>query len=230
MAAAWWETEAFRFYAMLGGCVLGMYLPKVGRYFRMLATMVHEGGHVLTALLLGEKPKKVSLFGDTSGLALVQTTASWKALCVALAGYPFPPLVAFSSFWALANGWVTEYLWTVVALTGIFLFCYIRNPFGVFWSLSFIALHLLVVFKAPLFWGEFLARLDATVIFVDAVGACLQLVRVAFRRPEASGDAYNISRIIRIPPQLTALGFTAFALYMDYCCVHRFFPLFADIT
>ncbi len=196
----------------------------------MLATMVHEGGHVLSALLLGEKPKKVSLFGDTSGLALVQTTASWKAFFIALAGYPFPPLMAFCSFWALDNGWIVEYLWIVLVLSAIFLLCYIRNPFGVFWSLSFIALHLLVVFKAPVFWMAMLARLDATVILVDAVGACLQLVRIAFRSPESSGDACNISLITRIPPQVTALAFTAFAIYMDACCVLRFFPLPAFIT
>ena len=82
-----WRNDAFRFYVMLAGCVGLLYLPVVGRYLRMLATMVHEGGHVLVALLLGEKPQKVGLFRDTSGVALVETTAKWKALLVSMAGY-----------------------------------------------------------------------------------------------------------------------------------------------
>ena len=44
-----WRNDAFRFYLMLAGCVGLMYLPVVGRYLRMLATMVHEGGHVIVA-------------------------------------------------------------------------------------------------------------------------------------------------------------------------------------
>ena len=219
-----WQDDTFRFYLLLAGCLLLMYLPVAGRYFRMLATMVHEGGHVAVALLLGEKPQEVSLFKDTSGVAMVKTSALWKAVLVSLAGYLFTPLVAYVSFWLLQRGNMQVYLWGVVVLTSLFLLCYIRNAFGIFWSLSFIALHLLALYRGGGFWMEVLARIDTSVLFVDAVCSCLILLKVAFRSPKQSGDAYNLSRLIHVPPVLTALLFTAFAVFMDYCCIKDFFP------
>lgn len=219
-----WQDATFRFYLLMAGCLLLMYLPLVGPYCRMLATMVHEGGHVIVALLLGEKPQAVSLFKDTSGVAMVKTSAKWKALCVAMAGYLFTPLMAYVSFWLLQRGCLQGYLWGVVLLTALFLLCYVRNAFGIFWSLSFIALHVFVLYRGGSLGLEVLSRVDASVLFVDAVCACLILLKVAFRRPKQSGDAYNISRIIHVPPVLTALLFTAFAVFVDYCCVMNFFP------
>lgn len=222
--ASLWQDDTVRFYLLMAACLLLMYLPVAGRYCRMLATMVHEGGHVLAALLLGEKPQKVSLFKDTSGVAMVKTSARWKAVLVSMAGYLFTPLAAFLSFWLLQEGFAKAYLWGVAVLTAVFLLCYIRNGFGIFWSLSFIALHLLVLYRGGAFWMEVLSRLDASVLFVDAVCSCFILLKVAFRSPKQSGDAYNLSRLIHVPPLLTALLFTAFAVFMDYCCVTKFFP------
>lgn len=222
--ASLWANGTFRFYAVLAACLLLMYIPVVGRYFRMLSTMVHEGGHVLMALVLGEKPKKVELFKDTSGVALVKTSARWKALLVSLAGYTFTPLVAWLSFLLWNRGYQTEYLWGVVVLTAIFLLSYIRNGFGIFWSLSFIALHLFLIYRGTAFWTDVLVRLDMSVLFVDAVCSCLILLWVALRNARQSGDAYNVSKITHIPPFLTALLFTFFAVYVDYQCVLHFFP------
>ena len=219
-----WRHEAFRFYFMLAGCVALMYLPVVGRYVRMLATMVHEGGHVLVALLLGEKPQKVELFSDTSGVALVAYSSKWKAVLVSLAGYLFTPCMAFVSFWMLQRGWQVPYLWIVLLLSLLFLLCYIRNGFGIFWCLCFVLLHGWLLYRDHPFWIDGIARLDAGVLFVDAVCSCLILLRVAFRNPKRSGDAANIARFTHLPPLFTALAFTAFALYMDYLCVIHFFP------
>lgn len=222
--ASLWQDDTLRFYLLMAACLLLMYLPVAGRYCRMLATMVHEGGHVLVALLLGEKPQTVSLFKDTSGVAMVKTSARWKAVLVAMAGYLFTPLLAYMNFWLLQKGYEQVCLWSVATLTAVFLLCYIRNCFGVLWSLSFIALHVLVLFKGGFFWMEVLARLDASTLFVDAVCSCLILLKVALRNPKQSGDAYNLSRLIHVPPLLTALLFTAFAIFMDYCCIMNFFP------
>ena len=219
-----WRHEAFRFYLMLAGCVALMYLPVVGRYVRMLATMVHEGGHVLVALLLGEKPQKVELFSDTSGVALVAYSSKWKAVLVSLAGYLFTPCMAFVSFWMLQRGWQVPYLWIVLVLSLLFLVCYIRNGFGIFWCLCFVLLHGWLLYRNHPFGIEGMARLDAGVLFVDAVCSCLILLRVAFRYPRKSGDAANIARFTHLPPLFTALAFTAFALYMDYLCVIHFVP------
>ena len=219
-----WRHEAFRFYLMLAGCVALMYLPVVGRYVRMLATMVHEGGHVLVALLLGEKPQKVELFSDTSGVALVAYSSKWKAVLVSLAGYLFTPCLAFVSFWMLQRGWQVPYLWIVLVLSLLFLLCYIRNGFGIFWCLCFVLLHGWLLYCGRPGWLDLLARVDAGVLFVDAVCSCLILLRVAFRNPKKSGDAANIARFTHVPPLFTALAFTFFAVYMDYLCVIHFFP------
>ena len=222
--AALWQNAQFRFYSVLAACLLLIYLPHVGRYFRMLATMVHEGGHVVVALLLGDRPKRVEIFSDTSGVALVETTANWKALLVSMSGYLFTPCIAFVAYWLLCHGLSELLLWSAVVTAALFLCFYIRNMFGIVWTLCFLLLHLLVLCRAAPFWQELLPHLDAAVLFVDAVVSCLVLLRVAVRCPAKSGDAANIARIAHVPPPLTALGFTAFSVYMDYLSVLHFFP------
>ncbi len=190
--------------------------------------MVHEGGHVLMALLLRDNPKQVSLFQDTSGIATVESSSRWKTLLVALSGYPLPALTSFLCFWLLQQGHAVACVWGVTIVTGLFLLCYIRNAFGILWSLSFMALHIFLLYKKSLFWIEILAQTDTFVLLADALLSCMILVRIALQHPKQSGDAYNISRITHLPSLFVALIFLSFNAFVCYCCIRRFFPAFAS--
>ena len=187
--------------------------------------MVHEGGHVIMALLLQEKPRSVSLFQDTSGVAMVESTAKWKSLLVALAGYPLPPLTAWLFFELLQRNHAVVCIWSVSILTGLFLLFYIRNLFGILWSLSFMTLHIFPLYRKEMFWIDILAQIDTFVLFVESLLSCLILVYIALHAPKQAGDAYNISRITRIPSLLIAFLFLFFNVFVCYNCILRYFPL-----
>lgn len=218
-------NEVICFYTLLLLCLILLYLPVVGKYLRLLGTMLHEGGHVLMALLLGEKPKKVQLFKDTSGQVTVSTSASWKALLVSLAGYPSTALAAFGSFYMINHGYTMAYIWIVMALTALFIVFYIRNVFGFFWSLFFLFLHAFLVYKQLSEWIDIIVHIDAFVLFVDAVYSCFVLIYLAFTKPKNSGDAANVAKITHIPAQFTAIVFFLFNVFMDFLTVKHFFPL-----
>ena len=222
----WWDNELFRFYFLLISCLLLNRLPVIGPYFRLLATMVHEGGHVLMALLLGDKPQQVSLFQDTSGMATVSSSARWKNLLVSAAGYPLPALTALLGCWLIQHGYATALIWGVTLLTGLFLVGYIRNLFGILWSLSFLAIHIFLIYKHLDFWIQILAQIDTFTLLTEAIASTVTLVRIAWVSPEKAGDASNMARILHLPSLLFALLFFALNSWITYLCVLHFFPPF----
>ena len=39
--------DTIRFYIILLACIALVYIPFIGKYVRLISTMIHEGGHVL---------------------------------------------------------------------------------------------------------------------------------------------------------------------------------------
>lgn len=87
--------DTIRFYIILLACIALVYIPFIGKYVRLISTMIHEGGHVLMGLLLGERIVKVNLFSDASGEANVTVSNKFKKLLIAIVGYPSTALMAF---------------------------------------------------------------------------------------------------------------------------------------
>ena len=67
------------------------WLLPVGRLiaypFTLFVTLVHEGGHVLMALLTGSKVLSMAISPDASGLTLTASTNTLSSLLIANAGY-----------------------------------------------------------------------------------------------------------------------------------------------
>ena len=73
----------------------------IGRPLILLATLVHELGHGLTAMLLGGSFKRLQLWPNASGSAVYEGRFPALSRAVIAAGGPLgPPLAALLLFWA----------------------------------------------------------------------------------------------------------------------------------
>jgi hypothetical protein len=110
--------------------LLAVAVDGLWRWARNLVTIVHEGGHALTAVLTGRRLTGIRLHSDTSGLTLSTGRPSGPGMvATAAAGYLAPSLVGLVGVVLLAFDQVTVMLWaaTVVLLAMLVM---VRNAYG----------------------------------------------------------------------------------------------------
>jgi hypothetical protein len=108
-------------------------VPMAWSVSRHVATIVHEAGHALTALLTGRRLAGIRLHSDSSGVTVSLGRPRGPGMVLMLAaGYPAPALLGLGAAALLAAGQTTALLWLVVVLLGAVLLL-IRNWFGA-WS------------------------------------------------------------------------------------------------
>jgi hypothetical protein len=118
--------------ATAGVALLAVLHRPVWRVARNVVTIAHEGGHALTALLVGRRLDNIRLHSDTSGV----TVSSGKPygpgmVFTMMAGYPAPALLGLGFAALLGGHRVTLMLWLAIALLAALLLK-IRNAYGVF--------------------------------------------------------------------------------------------------
>jgi hypothetical protein len=217
------------FYITLLACLVVMYIPYIGKYIRVLETIIHEAGHVLMAAIVGVKISKINLFSDTSGETHIAGAGKFKTVLIALVGYPFSSAVAYLSFWAINNSYHYIFVGTLCAITLFFLLFYIRNKFGIFWAITFIAANAYLLYMHKIKIITILANIYADILFLSSLFSCLILVYLAFKSPNKSGDAALIKKSVHIPAQLTALLFLVVCSWITFVTVKHFFSLNMNI-
>ena len=213
------------FYITLFACFVVMYIPYVGKYIRVLETMIHEAGHVLMAAIVGVKISKINLFSDTSGETHIAGAGKFKTVLIALAGYPFSSAIAYVSYWAINQHYHTIFVGTLCVITLFFLLFYIRNKFGIFWAITFIVANTYLLYIKKIQIINILVSIYADILFLSSLFSCFILVYLAFKSSNKSGDAALIKKSAHIPAQLTALLFLAVCVWIAYSTVKHFFPL-----
>jgi len=217
------------FYVMLLACLGVMYIPYIGKYIRVLETMIHEGGHVLTAAVLGSKINKINLFSDTSGETYI-ATGKFKTVLIALMGYPFSSAFAYASFWAIQQNYHYFFVGTLCVITLFFLLFYIRNKYGIFWAITFIAANAYLLFLDKIKIIKILAMVYADILFLSSLFSCLILVYLSFKSPNKAGDAALIKKSTHIPAQLTALLLFAVCAWIAFVTIKHFFPFNVNVN
>jgi hypothetical protein len=220
------SNKEFIFYAVLTGCFLVMYIPVVGKYIRVLETMIHESGHVLMALLTGAKINKINLFSDTSGETHIMGAGKIKTMFIAWVGYPFSSAIAWLSFWAIHSNYKQIFIIVLCVVTCIFLIAYIRNGFGIFWAISFILANGYLLYRKQTVIIEILASIYADILFLSSLFSCFIILYLSFKQPNKAGDATLISKITHIPPQIIAIIFVLLCGVISLSTMQNFFPLF----
>ena len=223
------HNEIFVFYAMMAICFVLLYIPVLGKYIRVLETMIHEGGHVIMALFTGTKIKKMNLFSNTAGETNIVPTNRIKTILIGLMGYPFSSAMAWAAFWAIHHNYHRIFIIALCIITLLFLVFFIRNGFGIFWAISFITANGYLVYANNSRMLKILSVVYADILFLSALSSCFIIVHLAFKYPNKAGDATLINKVTHIPSQVAAVFFLIVCTAIALITMKDFFPVLNNI-
>ncbi|WP_248929544.1 M50 family metallopeptidase [Paenibacillus hamazuiensis] len=214
----WLKTILF----LLVSAFLTHLLP-FSSFFRNLDTMIHEFGHALVTLALSGKVMYIELFVDHSGVTYSMVTKSWSLIPISLAGYATASLFAMFLFISYAEGRQRLGLQLITLIAVVCLLLFVRNQFGIFWLIGFIALNIVMLALAPRWLLHFYYLLLAFLSLEESVFGPLTLAVSAYLDPSKAGDATNLARTTGIPAIAWGALFSLFALW----CAKRAIQAFA---
>ena len=200
-------------------------IPYIGKYLRVVNTLVHESGHAVAALICSGEVYNVELFSDTSGTAVTKTKGKFGQFLVSIAGYPFGSAMAYLLFYIISKEEYRIVLYILACFSLLNLMFYVRNAYGIFWLITFTA----IIFLVNFYGGEFLqyaftAWLSGIMLF-EALYSSIELVIIATKKSKAAGDAYSLERLTGVPSMLWALIFVAQSGYFIYLSINFFFTI-----
>jgi hypothetical protein len=192
-------------------------IPVAGKFFKIINTAVHELGHAVISLLLSGKVQKIELFSNSEGVTVTQNSHQWKAFFISLAGYPFASGMSYLCFFLLSRNFEKEIIIGFIALFILMLLFWIRNWYGLFWTLLFSAFNiaLLYYFPDPKIITA-VALFYTTLLFTESSLSSLVILHLSFSTPQYAGDATNLRRYTHIPAWFWGIVFAAFSLFTTY--------------
>lgn len=188
-------------------------VPFIGKYFRIMNTLVHEMGHVLASLMTSGRAYQVHLFSDTSGVAYTGTSSRLSRVITSLAGYPFASMVAFAYIYMIHLGKMEWVLYSLVALLIVSLVFFVRNWFGFAWTATFLSVTLLIHFYASEKTMMMYLLVIVAVMLVESVVSAGVILWLSIKDPSGSGDAFNLKNSTYIPTGVWGLFFAFQSLY-----------------
>jgi hypothetical protein len=207
-----------------------IHIPIIGKYIRILETMMHELGHVAVALLVGVKINKINLFSNSSGETHVQGAGKPRQIWIALAGYPFSAAVSWIGFWMLSHQYHSYWILVLCIITLICVLFYIRNPFGICWAILLLMANGLLLYFDQYRIIRFLASMYACVLFISSIRSCFTLLHLAVKNSSQAGDASAIAKITHLPTVLIAFLFLLLNLMISWKVMTDFFPMFPQYS
>ncbi|WP_160725256.1 M50 family metallopeptidase [Bacillus sp. USDA818B3_A] len=203
----------------LGVALVGSMIPFIRVFFAHFHNLIHL---VVSVCLEGGK---IRLYPDGSGQTTGDTPAFKKAL-ISYAGYTVASVAAIGLFYLATKG---HYLWVIylyLGLSVLALVLWIRNAFGVLWSLSVIALlavpvyfHYQTSLPVNFNFDTVLVHISiflASVLFVQSVICAVQVCRQGFMSRKNPKRKAALVQTKFIPAALLGLilfGQTVFAGY-----------------
>jgi hypothetical protein len=196
--------------------IVFLYIPFVGKFLRVINTLIHESGHAFFALLCSGSVDSIELNPDASGLARTKSKNVIATVIITLSGYLFASAFAFLSFWMLKEKDYQWFFYCVLSIGLMNLLLWVRSAFGIFWIIFFIGITGLV-------WWYFPGRISflyalgvATMIQFESLFSTIVLMKISIKKPNAAGDAAQLQKTLWLPAIIWALLFFVFALYCSY--------------
>ncbi len=218
------QNHTVIFYILLASSLVICRLPFIGKFFRVVNTLIHESAHAFMALILSGKVHRIDLFSDTSGSALTATKNGFSRFLVSLAGYPSSALFAYLCFYLIEQKVENYVVYILIGIAVLNLIFYVRNAYGIFWLISFIAIAAFVIYTkdAMLMYG--FSLLCSFIVLTDAVISGINLMVIAIKTPKTAGDAKNLSEASHLPAVFWAFIMLAFSVFCAYKTIWVFFP------
>ena len=181
---------------IIAAVVLAMVIPAPAwRITGLYSTLVHELGHIVSALFTGRFVTGLRLGWDHSGEVVSRGRGKFSVIVSGIFGYPAPLWVSALMFWAISIGYAGQAL-GIYALFFLLALVFVRNwpAFVVCTVSALIALG--VVFFAPVEAYLYLSLLIAGFLLIAGLRdyAKLLAVHTWLRRDVAQSDAYLIAR------------------------------------
>lgn len=204
-------------------CLFLPRIPVVGKFFNIINTALHELGHAIVTLILGGKVTNISLKNDASGTTSAAGLKSKLAdFLVAIAGYPFAASIAWLAFYLINIEAFTALLLALSAIFVIMLLFWIRNLYGVIWTVLFCGINIVVlyfnnpkiIFLVSLFY--------ATMILTEAVFSTLIQLKIIFANSDSSCDAAVLAKITHIPAIIWGMLFSVYSCFVAYKIIVMF--------
>jgi hypothetical protein len=189
----------------LASVVAAMLVRPIWRVGRLAVTAVHEGGHVVAAVLCGRTVTTVHLHADTSGVTFHQGSGRRGGRVVtAAAGYPAPGVVAVAGAALVAHEHARLWLALLACLGAVLLIRWVRNLFGIMLVVTAVAMLGWLVVAAS---GAVTALAGSIAVWYLAIGG----VRAAAEqfRARVSPDAEMIGKLLHLPVTVCKAGFMA---------------------
>lgn len=188
-------------------------VPLVGKYFRLLNTLIHEIGHALMALITSGRVYNIQVFSDMSGVAYTGRSSWLGRVLTSLAGYPFASFVAFVYVLLIQMGHLNVVFYSLVGMLVVSLVLWVRNWFGFIWVTVFLVGTVGMYVYASTELMTMYVYLIIAVLLVEALWTACIVLYISFKTPKESGDCYNLSKSTKIPAIFWGLFFVGQALY-----------------
>lgn len=174
---------------------------------RTVITIAHEGGHAVTALLVGRRLTGMRLHADTSGVTLSRGRASGPGMvATAFAGYPAPCVLGLgAAVLAATEYYLAPLVIGVVLLVGMLLA--VRNLFGLVALVVTGASLVAVVVYASEEVQRVSVSLLAWFLVLGGLRAVGELQRDRRYRRARDSDADLLARLTRVPAIVWVLVF-----------------------
>ncbi|MES2092570.1 MAG: M50 family metallopeptidase [Actinomycetota bacterium] len=171
-------------------------IPRVTwRFFGLFATLVHELGHAVAAILTGRMVHGIRIRLNHSGDALTSGRGGRGAVVSGLLGYPAPAIVGSIQLWSVFNGYTAIALF-VGGVVLILTLPVIRNLVGAGVVLVSAGVSALLWFSANPSVQGYALLVIGVALLVGSVRALASLVDVHLRHRDqlATSDAYLLFR------------------------------------
>lgn len=217
------------FYLLFFSSIILTQIPYLGKFFRVINTMIHEFGHASMALILKGEVVKINLFSDTSGNALTKVNGKLSIFLVSISGYPFSSIIAFLIFYLISNSFIILSIIIFMGFGLISLILFVRNSYGIIWLLFFLIASGIILQQNTLrilyFWSVF----NGSLLLIDSVISSFVLLKISIQNPNGAGDAYNLKKITHLPVWFWAFFFTSINVYIAYLTILISFPAIKNI-
>lgn len=207
--------------------------PVIGKYVKIINTLIHEIGHALMAIVTRGSVGKIQLFANTEGAAWTSNRFWIGRFLTSIAGYPFASIMGFVFCYLITkqspinidfsfrsinidlsvSGFdMTIYI--LILFLVISLVFWVRNLYGFFWMITFTALFGFILWLNNPFITENVVIFIVAVIVIEAFTTTIDIVMLSFKTPHNAGDAKNLAEATYIiPAQVWGIVFLLQAIY-----------------
>lgn len=217
------------FYLLILLSIILTRIPYLGKFFRVINTMIHEFGHASMALILKGEVVKINLFSDTSGNTLTKVNGKFSTFLVSISGYPFSSIVAFFIFYLINNSFTIFAIIIFMGFALISLILFVRNSYGIIWLLFFLIASGVILqynsFRILYFWSVF----NGSLLLIDSIVSSFVLLKISIQNPSGAGDANNLKKITHLPSWFWAFIFVSINVYIAYITILISFPSIKNI-